>query len=69
MIDFGSDVIFKEEGHKYIHVKSGKELISTNSLISLYKNSFDPDGFYFKEKAAEREISEKELQKEWTEKR
>lgn len=69
MIDFGSDVIFQEKGHKYIHVESGKELISTNSLISLYKNPFDPDGSILKKKAAEREISEKELQKEWTEKK
>ena len=67
MIDFGSDVIFKEKGHKYIHVKNGKELISTNTLLHLYKNPFDEDGSIIKKCAAKEGITVKELQKRWDE--
>ena len=65
MINFGSDVIFQEDGHKYIHVKSGKELISTSSLIHLYKNPFDFDGSIIKKCAVKEGVSVKELQKKW----
>ena len=57
------EVIFDEKSHTYI--KSGKNLKSATSLLSLYKNKFDPDGHIIRACAKRDGITVNEVKNNW----
>ncbi len=61
-------VTFREHDHKYFSVE-GKELISTSTLVSLYKPVFDPTGAILARCAEKEGKTIEELQAEWDKKR
>lgn len=63
------EIVFTEHDHKYIEVKTGKQLISVSTLISKYSEPFDPTGIILYKCAQKRGISKEELRAEWDKKR
>lgn len=63
--DIAKDLLFEESSHTYTY--NGKVLTSATSVLSLYKEPFDPDGFIAANCARNEGVTKKEIQDRWKE--
>ena len=60
MLDKFKDIFFIEDGHRYINMKTKKQLISVTTLIKRYQSMFDED-HWSNYKAEEYGVSQEEI--------
>jgi hypothetical protein len=65
--DINKNLTFLEEEHKYF--MNGEELSSVSSVLSLFKNEFDPKGFLIRNCARRDGITVEELRAKWDKER
>jgi hypothetical protein len=66
--DINKDIVFRESDHTYTH-KSGERLLSTTTVLGLYKTPFDPTGIIAYKCAKNEGITTEEILKRWQDKK
>ncbi len=63
LTEINKNIVFDEPSHTY--TLNGKKLISTTTLLGLYKNKFDPDGFIIRAVARRDGLTIEEVKEKW----